>query len=337
MPPPSGAGRPRKKGFQPPSAVGGKEFLGPGLAALAALAILVALVSFTLKKQLVKPGRILDAAEDSGLYEKLPRLLFAVVIDKGRNSPAKVLKLKEPQIQAMADAVFTQDWVVGEIEAIVYDAADMLLSDEGGGRLTIELAEVKTNLVNAISKAVEQNADKVPICSSASQIGKALCKPKGIDDFTFQSRARGVVSTVVAKIPNSYPLLDKNATAGIDTLKGVLGSLGTAATVLLLLGLGLGAGAFFTMEDDSPSPIKFVGIGLLAGGVVLFMVTSGVKKAVNGGLEAAVMGLEASTRQVLTDFLDGAIGGGFGGVTILLVVAALAGGGLVFYDMQQGD
>jgi len=83
-------------------------------------------------------------------------------------------------------------------------------------------------------------------------------------------------------------------------------------------------------EDEGSPPLGPIGAGLLAAGIVLFMVVTGVKGGISAAVGGAVASLESSTREVLQSFLSDAIGGGFSVATYVLIAAILAGGGLVY-------
>lgn len=332
-PPRTRTGSSRKRGFQPPGAIqlDPKTMGGPALAGLAAFCLVVSVLCFTLKSQLVKPNRILDAAEDSGLYGKLPRLLFEQVTD-GPLRALKALKLSEAEKTAMAEKVFDPDWAAQQLENLVIEAADEIRSPSGGRlQMALDLSEIKAPLASAIADAVERKADTVPACGGAKRPSGQLCRPTGVDDYTFAAGIRDEVRKVVNDMPSSFSLMSDQTAQALTALQGTLGTLGTVATALLLLALGLGAGAFLlTTKAQQEPPIGPAGVGLVAGGVLLFMVIMGTRKAIAAGLGAATAALAAPTRDSLNAFLDGAVGGGFTVATWVVLGALALGAGLVY-------
>jgi len=301
----------------------------------AAFCLLVAIFCFTLKSQLVKPGRILDAAEDTGMYDKLPRLLWMGVSSGGRLAVLKTLDLSEPEKQELAQEVFERDWVELQLEEMVYQVSDGISSGEGDSvRVTLDLTDVKDPLVAGISGAIQKKADSIPACPGASlpPAGR-LCRPRGVDSYTFMAAVRDRVRTVVEeKVPTQYPVMTDEASQALGSLKSTHGALGSVAIVLLLIALGLGGGAFYVLQSElleSP-PLGPAGVGLLAGGLLLFVIVTAVKGGISTAVGAAVASLESSTRDVVQEFLTDAVGGGFSVATYVLVIAILAGAGLVY-------
>jgi len=306
--------------------------LGPGLAGLAAFCLVVSALCFTLKGQLLKPNRILDSAEDSGLYDKLPRLLFQQVVLDGPLKSLKSLKLSEADYAAMAERTFDPDWLAEEVEILVEETVDEVRGPSGGRlQMAIDISGIKSPLGSAISTAIENNVDSVPGCGSARRPAGKICKPKGVDEQTFLRAIGTEVSTFVSKIPSKYSLLSDDIAAAMETLRTTLDTLGTIAVTMLLLALGFGGGAvFLTLKNEADPPVGPIGIGLAAGGGVLFLVVTGVKKGISAATGAVTASLVSDVRDTLNAFLDGAVGGGFTVATWILLAALAAGAALIY-------
>lgn len=317
---------PRPGGRGP--APGSDSMLPRILAIVAGAALVGGLTCVILKTSVVKPGRIIAAANSTAVHETLPSVILQVVMD-GPLAQLKSLKLSATALEPTAQAAFPSEWVATELEVIVHEVARALKAGEPV-RMDLRLEPIKGDIAGAIEKLLREHVDQVPYCAAK---GATLCKPDG-SAARFIANVGRVVAAVVEKMPDDYPILAGPAADGVKSLQGVLGSLGWAAVVFLLLGLGAGALAFSKKEDDTPL-LESAGIGLAAGSLVLILIVYSVKGAVLGGLGGAISGYEAAVAQNLTAFVSKALGGGFTIAFVALAVTLVAGGGAIFLARQN--
>ena len=306
--------------------------LAPILASVAGAALVAGLTCITLKTSLVKPSRIVKAGDDTGVYNTLSGVILHLVTAAGPLQQIKKLNLRPEQFAAMGEEAFPPDWIAGEIEAIVYEVSDAIKSGQDV-RLELQLEPIKGDIAAAITSVLQANAARVPNCSPGQEPGRSLCKPKGASEFQFQTNVAAIVSRAVDNMPANYPLLTGPAASGMKALQGALGTLGWAGMLFILIAAGAGAAAYMKKDEDSPM-LKHAGLGVGLGSLgLIFAVFSG-KKAVLGGLGAAISTLEASVAKTLGDFIAAGLGGGFTSALILLGVSFVIGVGMVLMAIQ---
>ncbi len=305
---------------------GGDDMLPRILAIVAGAALVGALACITLKVTLVKPGRIVAAANSTAVHETLPSVILQVVMD-GPLKGLKGLNLAAADLEPTAQAAFPPDWVATELEIIVHEVAATLKSGEPV-RMELNLEPIKDGIGEALVALLREHIDRVPYCASKSV---KLCKPDG-SDARFSAGVGRAVAGIVEKMPDDYPLLAGPAAEGVKSLQGALGSLGWIAVLLLLLGLGAG---FVAKSKSDDSLLESVGMGLAGGSVVLLIVVYSMKGAVLGGIGTAISGYEASVAQTLEAFVSKGLGGGFTVAFIVLGVTLVAGGGAIYLAKQN--
>ena len=309
-----------------PASGGGGDMLPQILAIVAGAALVAGLVCITLKATVVKPGRIIAAAKSTAVHETLPGVILQVVMD-GPLKSLKRLNLSPADLQPTAEAAFPPAWIETELEILVHDAAGALKSG-APVRLELGIDAIKDDMGGAIEALLRERINRVPDCVGVTE---RLCKPNG-SRAGFLANVGRIVSGVVEKMPDNYPILAGPAADGIKSLQGVLGSLGWAAALLLLLALGAGAVA---MNKKEGSLLHSAGIGLAGGALVGLFVVYSIKGAVLDGLGAAVTGYEASVAQNLTAFVSQGIGGGFTAAFVVLAVMLAGGAGAIFKARQD--
>lgn len=326
--------KPKKKGFQTASATDGMP-ISAALMAGAAVMVILAIFAMSLKSQLIKPGRIVSAAESAGLFDKLPRLMFGQVFGPKRLiSPKKQLMLKEDEIQELAEAMFDPDWVAGEFEQIIWDASAAI---KGGQPIVAELflEDIKGDIANALIKVTQDHSDNLVKCGGAMKAGKSLCLPPDVSRGLFLNQMGPEIKKAIDAFPDRYPLLPKDTAAQISSATGIFGTLSALGIVFILLAIGMGVGAWKTFDEDGPPPAMAVGGGLAVGGLVLLVVVMVVKGGVSAATGALARSLEASYATVVDKFFSQVISGGFRFAMILAVVSLVAGVGLFFWGRQN--
>ena len=325
----------KKKGYSASS--GGMDGvpIGAALMAGAAMMVVLAIFALSLKSQLVKPGRIVAAAENSGLFDKMPRLMYSQVFGgKSLLNPKKQLMLKADEVQELSEAMFDPDWVVEEFETIIWDAAEAI---KAGDSINPELYldEIKPEISNALIAIVKKKKDNLVGCSGNMKAGRSLCIPKDVSRGLFLGQMAPEIKKVVDKFPSRYPLLPRGSAEQIKDATGIFGTIGGLGFVFLVLALGMAGGAWKMYDEDGPAPKLAVGGGLAIGGAVLFLVVVVIKGAIGAGTGALARSLEASYAVVVEKFFDSVIGGGFKFAIILAGVSLVVGAGMAYYAHSQ--
>ena len=293
--------------------------------ALAAGAMLVGgLTCITLKLFLVKPARIIQAANATQLYDALPVVILKTVMTSGPLKSLKRMTLPAEDLAVFARSAFPPSWVEGEIVAIVTDVGFALKSG-GEVNIVLDLAPIKGDIASAVEALFNQHPDRVPWCSAGDAPGTALCKPQGVSDARFRSSLRTLVPGIVDKIPDNYPLVSEDAAGGIASVQGVLSTLGWAAVLLILGAFGAGFVALNTKEKSTPL-LYSTGVGLTGGSVLLLLIVYSIRSSALGGLAGGTAEYEAEVAETLSSFVSSGLGGGFTVSFVVLAVTLLAGG-----------
>jgi hypothetical protein len=301
----------------------------------AAVMVILAIFAFSLKSQLIKPGKIVSAAESAGLFDKLPRLMYGQVFGPKRAlNPKKQLMLKESEVQALAEEIFDPEWVASEFEQIIWDAAEAI---KAGQPIEAELylEEIKGDIASALTKAVKDHADNIVKCSGSMKAGQSLCLPSGVSRGLFLGQVGPEIKKVVNKFPDRYPLLPRDTAGQISKATGIFGTMSTLGIVFIILAIGMGVGAWKMYDEDGPSPAMAIGGGLAIGGAALLIVVMMVKGGIAAATGALAQSLEASYATVVDKFFSEVISSGFKFALILAVVSLLAGVGLFFWARQN--
>ncbi len=298
------------------------------LTIVAGVAFVAALACITLKVSLVKPGRIIAAANSTQIHETLPGVILQVVME-GPLKQLKRLNLSAKDLEPTARAAFPPEWVATELEIIVHDVAAAMKSGEPV-KMDLGLEPIKDDLGQAIGALLRERVDRVPVCASAAV---TLCKPNG-SEARFLGGLNRAVTALVQEIPDEYPLLAGPAAEGIKSLQGILGSLGMIAILLLLLSIGAGVFARIKNEDETPL-LHSAGLGLVGGSLVILFVVNNIKGAVLGGLGAVTGGYEPAVAKNLQEFISQGFGAGFTVAFVVLAVTLVAGGGAIFKARQD--
>lgn len=306
----------------------------PLLVAGAGAMVVLAVFAFSLKSQLIKPSRMVAAADKAGLYGKLPRLMFERVCGAGALDVQRRLALKEPEMAEMATKIFEEDWVAGEFEAIVYEMADAV---KAGKPIApeLQLDPIKPNLVSVLSDTISAHSGSIGLCSGKLKPGKDLCVPDGVPKSLFLTQVRPELKKIVDKIPSRYSLLPRDMADQVQSATGIFGTMATLGWVFLVVAVGLGAGAFKLKGDDELPLVMFGGAGLAVGGAVLLVLIVIVRGGISAGVGGLVNTLEAGFGEVVGQFFSEVISGGFRFATILAAVSLAAGGGLFLYGRKN--
>ncbi len=320
----------RHRGRQPEGGGGGAQ--ARILIVVAAAAVVGSLTLGALRASLVKPGRIIQAAQTTGVYNTLPGVILKVISREGPLETLKYMNLSAEEMDELAQAAFPPEWVGEEIEAIVIDVAKALKS---GGPISIELQlePIKGDMAQAFAESLRMHAENIPGCRGGRPDTR-LCKPDNLSAASFGARLSGVLPTVLEQIPDNYPLLAGPAAQGIASLQGVYGKLGPMGFALFLLAFGAGFVALRKKEEDTPL-LYSAGVGLVGGSAVLLLIVFSVRSAALGGLASAIKPFEPAVVQTLTEFVSKGIGGGFTLAFVVLSMTLVGGGAALFMGRED--
>jgi hypothetical protein len=324
----------KKKGYQAASGGFDGAPIGAALTAGAMVMIVLAIFAMSLKSQLIKPGRIVAAAEKSGLFDKLPRLMYGSVFGGTGINPQKQLMLTEAQVKELSVEMFDPGWVAGEFEQIIYDAADAI---KDGQPIVAELylEDAKSDIASALIAVVKKHGDKISKCGGGMKAGKSLCLPKGVSASLFMNQAAPEIRKVIQKLPNRYPLLPRESAGQIADATGIFGTLSTLGIVFLVIAVAMGGGAWKTHDPDGLSPVIAAAGGFAIGGAILLVLVLVVRGGISAATGALAQALEPEYADVVDKFFSTIISGGFRFALILAVVSLVGGGGLAFYLNQN--
>jgi hypothetical protein len=304
-------------------------------------------------------SRILsDNLIDSGfLRQVVIQGLFSRETD-GQQTASEVGRLmtyaSDQQRQAAADIMVPPDWAQAQLQGLIVGFNAWLISDETAPDLSVDLAPIRENLLNAgAAELVDLIWSTWPDCTpdQAAQIEGALlstqsppfiaCRPPQPTGELFHQLMITGLKSEVRTMPESLPLVDLSSPGSISDLqqtKSLLASVRLLATWLWLVPASLLGLIVALVVRSWPALFRWWGVPLLAGGLAgialaalgatlgsrwldtqLASMASSVPAALQGALSGiATQGYQAAVRALLRQSLVEA--GGAGIITLLGVL-----------------
>lgn len=134
-----------------------------------------------------KPDTVKDILRGSGIYRKVPSVVYDQSVRSNSNSKADI-PLKSPIVRSAAMDAFTPEFVQNNIENAIDGVYGWLQGDKSQPEFKIETGSVRKRFADSLSRRVATRLKKLPVCTAGqmqtpSQINPytAACLPAGTD------------------------------------------------------------------------------------------------------------------------------------------------------------
>lgn len=240
------------------------------------------------------PGKVKQMVRDSGIYQKIPAVIYDDAVDSGSTSSA-TLPLKSPVVRQAALDSFTPGFVQTNVENAIDGVYGWLNGQTAQPQFQIDLTSGKNNFANSLSAQLS----KFPVCTPAQQAKiknfepfTSPCIPNGIDTSAIQTQVRqaalksnlvaqNVVTPATIKDANGQPVFDglKEIPRGYRLSVKLVYVFG-ALSLMFALGLVFGA-------RSRRQGLKRLGRVMAAAGVFVILLPVGINWLINGIVEAS--------------------------------------------------
>ncbi|MDB5171227.1 MAG: hypothetical protein JWO35_921 [Candidatus Saccharibacteria bacterium] len=199
--------------------VGFRKVLVQGLAALLFIILLGGAYAVSLNHTLGKPATVETSLRNSGVYNQIASYAINRASDV-TGAPAGSVSLNNPQVQAIAKSVFSEQLVQQNAETFINSNYRWLNGATVTPDFTLDLSSAKQSFASRIGQTVLDYLSKLPVCTPAQLV--QLQSLATVDPLTISCRPATVqpqaeASRVVNQILSSNFLTQPVVTA--NTLK----------------------------------------------------------------------------------------------------------------------
>lgn len=258
------------------------------------LALLAYFLVFT--QVTANPDKVKKILADSGVYQKVPSVIFDDSVDSGSTSSASI-PLKDTGVRDVALETFTPGFVQKNVENLLDGTYDWLRGSTASPDFSLDLKEAKQQFAVNLGKLAAARLKRLPVCPDPQpkEVDPLTtpCRPAGADIKALQKQVRVTaansdnflketkIDASTLKNGDGQPLFDKSSKLP-EAYQKALRLPYLTGLVCLLLG-----GAIILISRTRHDGLKRLGKLLLISGVFVILAPFAINHLITSALQAS--------------------------------------------------